>query len=122
MIPSCQQQNVYSSEEQVIGKWIDNKPLYRKVYLVAEAYTKTSGEIRLSTNINNINEIVNIYGKCDWNYPNTLYYTFPIPYLSVDLSQKVQLFYYKNNNELGFNSTVDLLNIYAVLEYTKTTD
>lgn len=27
-------QDVYSTNETVIGKWIDNKPLYRKVYIL----------------------------------------------------------------------------------------
>ena len=43
MIPNCKQtenrlnklenNNVYSEEEQIIGKWIDGKPIYRKVII-----------------------------------------------------------------------------------------
>lgn len=31
MIPKCKQKNIYSTKEQVVGKWIDGKTLYRKV-------------------------------------------------------------------------------------------
>ena len=37
--------NNYSSEEQVAGKWIDGKPLYRKVYTYTGAITENTKQV-----------------------------------------------------------------------------
>ena len=33
-VPSCGAFDVYSTEEQVVGRWIDGKPLYKKTLIV----------------------------------------------------------------------------------------
>lgn len=33
-VPSCVSQDIYSLEEQVVGRWIDGKALYKRTFLV----------------------------------------------------------------------------------------
>lgn len=56
---------VYSTGETVIGKWIDGRPVYRKVYTY-EATGTTSGSIILDSSIHPDNAaLINCYG---YNY------------------------------------------------------
>ena len=50
---------IYSTEEVVIGKWIDGKPLYRKVVSLGKVSTT---ETQIPTGIANIKEVVDIKG------------------------------------------------------------
>ena len=49
----------YSTEEKIIGKWIDGKPIYRKVVNVGSG----SGNFTHPHGISNLDIIVNIYGS-----------------------------------------------------------
>ncbi len=53
--------NNYSTNEQVIGTWIDGKPLYRKV--ITSPIGLTSGTVL----IENVDTMVNQYGSQTWN-------------------------------------------------------
>lgn len=56
-------ENVYSTEETVCGKWIDGKPIYRKV--IAGKLAKNSGNILTFANVLdlNIDRVINLYGN-----------------------------------------------------------
>lgn len=53
-------EKVYSTEEQVIGRWIDGKPLYRKT--VAIVTPETDGGYHIVYEDDDENKPVNIYG------------------------------------------------------------
>jgi hypothetical protein len=106
--------NNYSLDEQVIGKWIDGKPLYRKtitIDMTAEHTTNTSQ----AHNISNIAFISSIRGimkrtsgqYIDLNlYENSSY--------RVEVKADTTNLVYQN---AGFVGTA-----YITIEYTKTTD
>ena len=50
---------VYSTEEQVVGKWIDNKPLYRKTFV--QPFTVASGAVTITAITHGISNIENIW-------------------------------------------------------------
>lgn len=98
----------YSTDEQVIGTWIDGKPIYRKIYdwtaspfLVSESWQNTDID---STNID---RIINAVGM----HPDgTLYNdTCADPTKS-------------SHTRVGIKAWSSGYNAYLILEYTKTTD
>ena len=103
----------YSTEEQLIGKWYDGKPLYRKVFVLSSTiyFGKIVGAWTdiMSVNGLNIESIVNCRsmqkGDGSLRIPNCL--------LKV------------NNNQLQYYSEISYNFIacdIVILEYTKTTD
>ena len=50
--------SIYSTNEQVIGTWIDGKPIYRKVVTLSTTKTIDMGGISISHGISNINIIL----------------------------------------------------------------
>lgn len=72
MIPNCKQtenrlnklenNNVYSEEEQVIGTWIDGKPLYRK--LVVINFTGNNGWQNFGLGITNADFLTDEWDTC----------------------------------------------------------
>ena len=114
----------YSTEEQVIGTWIDGKPLYRKVIEMGNM-TKEDYKIK-AHNIQNIKyaRIVDVVMQRE-----------------TQSSSNFQLFSVGNvggkynDTQVGFDTYMDTSNIYvyctgdrtlfvgtAIIEYTKTTD
>ena len=101
----------YSTKEQVIGTWIDGKPLYRKVIV-----DTTKSAIDLSSiNIDYINlskSVFIVHGITVSNYTNGHDYAYTV---------------YDSNTKIlatvtGGNATSLLSKIIYILEYTKTTD
>ena len=109
---SFKENNTYSTEEQVIGTWIDGKPIYRKV-IISSGITGNSAQI--PHGISNIKKVTEWDANANHNNTNWLH----------------------NNNQHYIQlNKVDNTNIYAtigdglssewdisiILEYTKTTD
>lgn len=109
--------NEYSTSEIVIGKWIDNKPLYRKTYYISALGNATS--VFQSLGITNLEEIVSIKGVAS---DNQNFFVLPS--------------YRGNNDAIGIQITIDINNgitittgndrtgyhAFVTIEYTKTTD
>ena len=107
----------YSTAEQKTDiYWIDNKPIYRKV--INYSTNLTSGINRITHNISNINEIVNVYGHT----VGTTQYNLG----TYESSTNFINICYVNNIEVavqvgsGWGSSFS--GCVIVLEYTKTTD
>ncbi len=111
---------IYSTDEQVIGKWIDGKPIYRKVVELGNLPNTSS--VQINHNISNIDKIIRIYGYAQ-EVGNIWF--LPLPNAgaanstqtnSVTLSASKNVVYVvTGTNRSGWEG-------YAVLEYTKTTD
>lgn len=109
--------NKYSTEEKVIGEWIDGKPLYRKVYtsyeLLGEAPTRY-----LVLDTDESKEIINNYGSLKIGTFDT-----SIPTADAGLGYVSPL--QKNSSNqiyLTTSATKNLGDLKYVVEYTKTTD
>ncbi len=108
--------NKYSTDEQVIGTWIDGKPLYRKV--ITSSIGLTYGTIL----IENVDTMVNQYGSQRYN-PTGEPFHFPIIYgsdiLRGILNTSNQIYLHANGK---YNLTTSIGDIKWVFEYTKITD
>lgn len=118
MLNLYNEQNSYSTSEINTGKkWIDGKPIYRKVIEVGtlpNATTKT-----VAHGISNLGRVVQLYGQAKYISEDI---TFPLPFISRTNNACVEL--YATNTNIIVASGVDRTNQtgYVVIEYTKTTD
>ena len=109
--------NIYSEDEMVIGKWIDGKPIYRKVIVTTNALNTTT--VTINHNIENFEHIVNCYGYAPFGTSQYLFGAVEenkyINIASVDASTfKIMV------AESWLNSFIE--GCVTILEYTKTTD
>lgn len=142
MIPKCKQLNkeiaslnkgnTYSTEETEIGTWINGKTLYRKVMNIPISTfgegTATEGEtFSLKHNISNIDLVIN--KKCTWFQTNNkVWRDFPSIYYGAITNWAGELLIY--DQEITFELGATLINrirefgtdMFAIIEYTKTTD
>ena len=109
----------YSTEEQVIGTWIDGKPIYRKVVSIGSLPSNQS--ITVNHNISNIKNIVN--SSLNW------FDTIDNAWLHNSRwdSPTVRISYNINSTQIwidgaGSNWGGRTKDAYATIEYTKTTD
>ena len=118
-------EEIYSTEETVIGKWIDGKPLYRKVITFPVPATSTMGTA--ATHIFNIGNDID-YAFIEHNhmldsvkdrhtmpvagYKNNVYY-----FAKANLKNDGTGYFQNSNSNWGNNCSV----VISVL-YTKTTD
>ena len=110
-------QEIYSTTEQVVGMWIDGKPIYRKVLNIGTP----SGSATFPTHgINKIKNVIKLYGYCYTNgyirqiipmtYTNWEIFAYDITDTGFTLKFSA--------NQWSANPT----NVSVVFEYTKTTD
>ena len=110
--------NAYSADETIVGYWIDGKPIYRKVKTIS--ISKSITDVNLSSL--NIKGFISIKG-----YFTNDTETYSFPYLALNATDyAVSAFYANGYLQIRFGSSVasTLLpcTVYAVIEYTKTTD
>lgn len=114
---------IYSTSETVVGKWINNKPIYRKVI----NFDGNDLNVSKAHGISNIDLITNAYGILHHSYgwkPITTYYIdngqisdyFAISLYGVDATNL-------DIRAGGWYSTITVFNdSFIILEYTKSTD
>lgn len=111
-VPSCTSQDIYSTEEQVVGRWIDGKPLYRKS---AQFITPSTAICRVDSAISeDIEEVISYFGIV--SAKNETKYTFPSPYIVLEHTSTAGWFLNVLDADQR-NSPITL-----TMEYTKTTD
>ena len=107
--------SVYSTDEMIIGRWIDGKPLYRKV---VQGNITSKNQSLFVVNAN-VETMISIRG---YDFSNGIYY-FPFNYTQDGSTQKA-VFYKKDTDTIEFrsNSSESGEVFVVILEYTKTTD
>ena len=99
----------YTTEEIIIGKWINGKPIYRKV-VDCGALPNNAGKY-VAHNISNIESIIRLYG-----FGTTGQTFYPIPNETFRAYANLQnIFLYTQDDRSNMNGTF-------IIEYTKTTD
>lgn len=118
MIPSNKEKKeIYSTEEQVIGKWIDGKPIYRKVFT---GTTNGSDNTIITKTTLNIDKLTNSSG---------ILYNSAV---QINIGKSESIGNTNGNTRVWINNGNVVLTVgsdlttgfsyIAVLEYTKTTD
>ena len=106
--------DVYSTDEHIVGKWIDGSVLYEKTVDFGTLPNATSKAV--PHNISNLGKIVKIEGVT--NYNDTIFY--PLPYVTNSLANQIQV--NVNRTSISINTGADYSewNGYITLCYTKT--
>jgi len=121
VINTLNEQRSYSTEEHLTGKkWIDGKPIYRKVIdcgMLPNATSKST-----ATGLTNIGTIISIKGIANTTDANTC---VPIPYVSINANDtSLNIACYYANGNIILKTFIDMTvytKSYVTLEYTKTT-
>ena len=111
----------YSTTEQVIGKWINNKPLYRKVYNTFTFGAGATNNYIILDNATTYN-IINNYGKV--SIVNNSF-TMILGTGDYGLGSLSNVYKNENSGDIYINTSLsqnDITSIEIVLEYTKSTD
>ena len=104
----------WSTEEKVIGKWIDGKPIYRRIL----DYSTTPTPVSLDVTSWNIDTPISIKGSLG-NQQDKSGFVHMLPYND---GQTMSMLYFRNYCKvLEFIGTSNRYG-YVILEYTKTTD
>lgn len=100
----------YSTEEKVVGKWIDGKPIYEKTF---EIGAKSSN---YTFTIENLDKIINYTGNCIISS-----YSRIIPFIQTQYNNFVIINDYKDGI-VTLATNLSYTDCILVIQYTKTTD
>lgn len=108
--------NTYSTSETIVGKWIDGKPIYRKVFSGLSISTANTGETFVNTNcaIPTDAETL-IYEGCYGSNSNTNLYEFHFSSANASFDSNTGKLTVWTGRNAGTIKRI-------VIEYTKTTD
>lgn len=117
---------VYSTEEQVVGKWVDNKPLYRKSFI--QPFTVASGAVTISAITHGITDIENIWvgnESCYIDSSGNSYATNYCDVVSSSTGKRIRTV--PNSQKIAISITSGIFadgagNAYITVYYTKSTD
>ena len=114
---------VYSTEEQLIGRWIDGKPLYRAVIVDNGPFSAGGNEHR-PLGIANIDRVVNLAGgmayRADGKFePLSIYLDTLWGISIIDITPTSYGVYFGSNQAAP---EVAITRIEMIIEYTKVTD
>jgi phage minor structural protein len=122
---SAMMSDYYSTDERVVGRWTDGKPLYQKSLVIT---SNISSNFTVNHGISNIDKIANIFGSIKMStagysepiiYPGSASNTFVASWAnSIQDITSTDIVIFIGTNRL--NQGVDSVNI--TLQYTKTTD
>lgn len=108
----------YSTEEQIIGTWVDGKLLYRKVYEMTTIPTTNTDLIDIIDL--NIDNLIKFWGTAK----TSTGHIYPIPL--TDSSSNYNVMFIRALESIRGRATLGsggkFTNVIIVLEYTKTTD
>lgn len=106
----------YSTEEQIIGKWIDGKPIYEKV--INMGYLPNSSSINIDVSELNIDNIIELRGMC---YTDDKKNIRPIT-LGTSDTNAIRIDVTNNTIRIFTWSDWSAYNSFCIIQYTKTTD
>ena len=113
----------YSTEEKVVGKWIDGKPIYEKTIIVNGNLTSGSWQA-LSTGLSNVETVVELKGGCLRSWSGVTTY-ISLQYYEDSSVNGVIRFVYGTSPVIHYRfqpSNNTFSNLHIVIQYTKTTD
>lgn len=109
-------EEIYSTEERVIGTWIDGKPLYRRTFITTSPNELNKSTV-LSITVDNAKEIINLSGFITIKGSAARYPLNVAGIVSTWMSSQIGKVAQSIQNDANLNCTETI-----TLEYTKTTD
>jgi hypothetical protein len=112
----------YSTTEQLVGTWIDGKPLYQKTYSGTIPMGADSGSTNIFADSATISIIESGFVISGYIIQNTDFYM--INSIGFESMRQNVIFISKNNNSIRGRVTVEYVGcpIVVTIQYTKTTD
>lgn len=110
--------NSYSTTEQVVGTWIDGRPLYQKTFYVPEAWQSTSGIILDSGFVPSVYDqyfMTDVHMMVNNDYMNG----------NGQFGGAGMEIYYRESSGLGYinaSDSVSISDLYLTIRYTKVAD
>ena len=120
VLNTINENNSYSTTEQPTGaKWIDGKPIYRKVIDCGALPNNTTKTV--NHNISNLGKVIRLYGFAN-NAAGTDFIT--LPFVDTANSATFNTSLRATDTQITLSSANNMASFsgYAVIEYTKTTD
>ena len=119
---------VYSTEEKVVGQWINNKPLYQKAISFTMPTVSGGASTNKDISISSLNaEYCNVVGG--YIYENTNNYYYPLNECWVTTTSETSVTYfvraYPRNTDIRISTNSPNMSQksgYVIVQYTKTTD
>lgn len=111
----------YSTEEQVVGTWIDGKPIYEKTFNNLQLPNRADYLIDLSSL--NIENVINAYGLCHRLANDGGSFDYNLPFFE-STGLYVNMRYNKNpkNYSIWCSDSSGTYTANLTIQYTKTTD
>lgn len=113
--------NIYSKTETIVGRWVDNKPIYRKI-IEFNNTTVGSSSGSLAHNISNIDNVINCTAMMKSTNSNDSYYGYtwlPNNVCGIKRADTSNIYFYNGGDSFSGQT---YRTWYFTLEYTKTTD
>lgn len=111
--------NEYSTDEKIIGKWIDGKPIYQRTFALTLHPTAPAAETLTAHGITDLSKVIDIRGY--W-YAGSVNYSLSLP-RSSNTQLKDNIDIYVDNTNIHFvDCPTTATEAYVTLQYTKTTD
>ena len=110
----------YSTEEKIVGTWIDGKPVYQKTVNCGALPNKTTKQI--IHGISGIDKVIKLNGFA-WRGSNSTMIT--LPYINNQLTSDTRVMAQTTSNNILIGTSQDMSSFtesYITLQYTKTTD
>lgn len=105
-------------EEQIIGYWINSKPIYRKVIFINAFPNTATGNY--AHGIDNLDIVIRMYG---YGLRSADGFIFNLPFVNyIDLGYSIGLGISGKNIQLFCGTDRSNVSGYIIMEYTKTTD
>ena len=101
--------------EEVIGTWIDNRTLYRKIINIGSLPNSTNKDV--AHGITNLRRIVNLHG---YAFRSSDSVTLPLPYAAVDMWRVTLVAIGSNIRIITASDRTSYTESYVIVEYTKT--
>lgn len=119
-------QDIYSTEETVIGAWIDGRPIYRTVWSGKFNVSNNNGYFNVGLNIGSFAQMITMCGmitRSSDGYPDVLPFNNSdgnkiSPYVTKGGTVQVTYTFYSDSIRNSYNNG----SYFILLEYTKTTD
>ena len=109
-----------SSDEMVVGKWVDGRNIYRKY--IAFGQLNAASPMKKPHEITNIDRCIHIYGSARDTSLDTRY-TVPLPFVSISsASENINIGVDDENIHIYFTGDKKRYSAMIILEYIKQSD
>ena len=116
--------NDYSTDEKVIGKWVDGKPIYQKTWVNIDVTDMNDGTNHNIIDISNLNAETTVDIRAvGYQLTDGQKYDYSNTFSNSETNPRWFNVWRRQNNYIGINiGNLSITSVTVTLQYTKTTD